>query len=282
MSNLFIVAELSANHLGSLHRALALVDIAAAAGADAIKTQCYEPSQMADSFTRAQAGPWAGMVLQELYREAHTPHDWHEKLFKRARELGMQGFASVFHRDDVDRMEDVGCWRFKISSFEILDLELIRYAASKGKPMIISTGMADVTEIINAVCAAEEYCAGPDITVLKCTSAYPASVSDANLMTGPHLAFNGRKWGVSDHTLGLVVPVAAVALGASMIEKHLTLRRADGGPDAAFSSEPEEFATMVKACREAASAIGEVRYGPTESEMSSLPLRRKPGGKRGG
>jgi N-acetylneuraminate synthase len=278
----FIVAELGASHNGSFDRAMALVEAAAKAGASSIKLQTYTPEQMCDPEIMIESGPWAGRNLLGLYKECHTPRSWHAPLFARAKELGMEAFSSVFHKDDVDFLETLGCPRYKISSFEILDIPLIRHAAATKKPLIISTGMATWEEISEAVIAGGFF----DLTLLKCTSAYPSSVEDANLLAGRAMV-NAcvnppMKWGLSDHTLGLTVPVAATALGASMIEKHLTLSRSDGGPDAAFSSEPYEFSAMVKACREAAAAIGEVHYGPTPSEMSSLPLRRKPGGKRGG
>lgn len=276
-----IVAEISGNHLGSCTRAIALVEAAANAGADAVKFQCFTPEQMADAGVMVQSGPWSGKELLSLYRETHTPREWFQLLFARARELRIIPFASVFHPDDVTFLETLDCPMYKISSFEILDLPLIRHASKTKKPIILSTGMASEEEIEHAWYATVD---SPQTTVLKCTSAYPAEVSDANLLTmrswtRPQYAYDV---GISDHTLGVGVAAAAVALGASMVEKHLTIARSDGGPDAAFSSEPHEFAAMVKACREAAQAIGEVRYGPTPSEMSSLPLRRKPGGKRGG
>lgn len=281
MNSPLIVAELGASHNGSFDRAYELVEAAAKAGADAIKLQTFMPEQMADEATVIASGPWAGRKLLDLYRECHTPRAWHQPLFLKAKSLGMTAFSSVFHPDDVDFLETLDCPMYKISSFEILDLPLIRHAASKKKPLIISTGMASEREIEDAwFSTAGCY----PVTMLKCTSAYPSPVSEANLLTmkdwlRPRYAYDV---GVSDHTLGVGVAAAAVALGASMVEKHLTLSRSDGGPDAGFSSEPHEFAAMVKACHEAAAAIGEVRYGPTESEISSLPLRRKPGGKRGG
>lgn len=298
-----IVAELGASHNGSFDRAMMLVKAAAEAGADAIKLQTFEPSQMADPGVIIQSGPWAGRELVDLYAETHTPKHWHAPLFALAKELGMEAFSSVFHKGDIDFLETLNCSRYKISSFELLDLPLIRHAASTNKPIIISTGMATRKEIEAA--GFEVFRAGGEnLTLLKCTSSYPSVATEANLQTmfgresyvwdrgnfplSIACSFHGggkdfsAEIGVSDHTLGLGVAVAAVALGATMIEKHLTLSRSDGGPDAAFSSEPDEFAAMVKACREAAAALGEVRYGPTESEMSSLPLRRKPGGKRGG
>jgi N-acetylneuraminate synthase len=277
----FIIAELSGNHLGSQERAIQLIDTAVRCGADAVKFQCFTPEQMADPGVVVQSGTWAGCELLQLYRETHTPKAWFPLLFAHARASHIVPFASVFHPDDVDFLETLGCEMYKISSFEILDLPLIRYTASKGKPLVLSTGMASEEEIEAAWYSTS---GSYPVTVMKCTSGYPADPAEANLLTmrawlRPQYAYDV---GLSDHTLGLGVAVAAVALGATMIEKHLTFSRADGGQDAAFSSEPAEFAAMVTACREAAAALGEVRYGPTESEMSSLPLRRKPGGKRGG
>lgn len=283
------VAEVSGNHLGSLDRAIAIIDAARESGATHVKFQTYEPHQMCDPNVIVQSGPWSGRNLHGLYLESYTPKEWHKALFDRARKLNIVPFSSVFHVNDVDFLEKIGCEIFKISSFEILDLPLIRHAAATKKPLIISCGMATEKEIGEAVIAA----AGSgcrDLTLLKCTSVYPAEVSDTNLKAMRHLYPSGWWWtcegnwkyGLSDHTLGLGAAVASVVKGGVMIEKHLCLSRADGGPDSGFSSEPAEFAAMVKACHEAAAALGEVRYGPTESEMSSLPLRRKPGGKRGG
>lgn len=275
------VAEVSANHLGSLKRALAIVEAAAAAGADAVKLQTFTPEQMVDAGATAKSGPWAGRGLLELYREAHTPREWHRTIFDFAARVGIKAFSSAFHRDDVDFLETLGCPIYKIASFELTDHALIRYAARTGKPLIISTGMATLGEIAMAANAAKT--AGcPDLTLLKCTSAYPADCSDANLAAMAWLPRLARcdGFGLSDHTLGIGVAVAAVALGASVIEKHLTLSREDGGPDAAFSMEPGEFARMVTEGRRAAAAIGTARFGPCASEAEMLPLRRRSGGKR--
>jgi N-acetylneuraminate synthase len=271
--------------LGSLDRALAIVQAAARAGADAVKLQTFTPEQMAAPGVRIPSGPWAGREALDIYREAHTPREWHAPLFSLAHDLGMEAFSSVFHPDDVDFLERLGCQRYKIASFELTDHELIAHAARTGKPLIISTGMATLEEIGWAVHAA----AGcQDLTLLKCTSAYPAQAVDANLAAGRALAgytFGrialGTKWGLSDHSMGIGVAVASAALGATMIEKHLTLARADGGLDAAFSMEPAEFAQLVTECRRAAEAVGEVRYGPSAAEAEHLSLRRAPGGKRG-
>ena len=274
-----IVAELSANHLGSLGRACTLILAASQAGADAVKIQTFTPEQMADPDKVLEAGPWAGCNLVDLYRQAHYPREWHAVLFGYAREIGIEIFASVFHPDDVDFLETLDCPRYKIASFELTDLPLIRHAAATGKPIIISTGMGDFADIEDAVLAAQ---AASDITLLKCTSAYPAEPKDANLAAGAKLdgLWPRVRWGRSDHTAGIGVAIAAATMGASMIEKHLTISRADGGPDACFSMEPAEFAQMVTECRRAAEAVGEVRYGPSDGERAHLSLRRAPGGKR--
>ncbi len=283
MNRPFIVAELSANHLGSLDRAVDIVQAAADAGADAIKLQTFTPEQMAEPGVIVESGPWAGRELLDLYREAHVPRAWHKPLFGLAKLRGMVAFSSVFHPDDVYFLETLDCPIYKIASFELTDLALIQHAARTGKPVIMSAGMASKVEIGLAIGAVLNVRPTADITVLKCTSAYPADASDANLAT---LHDMGERWpycdfGVSDHTLGTAVAIAATALRAAVIEKHLTLSRADGGPDAAFSMEPDEFAQLVTECRRAAAALGEVRYGPTPAESGSLQLRRAPGGKRG-
>ena len=278
-----IVAEVSANHLGSMARALAIVAAAARAGAWGVKFQTYTPNQMVSRETEITEGPWKGRNALGLYCEAHTPREWHAELFARARGLGLTPFSSVFHPDDVDFLEKMDCPIYKISSFELTDLDLIRHAARTGKPLVMSTGMATVDEISLAVLATRTpYERMTHLTLLKCTSAYPASPADANLATMVHMFKNWPvEVGLSDHTKGIGVAVAAAALGATMIEKHLTLRRDDGGPDAEFSMEPEEFRQLVTECRRASMAVGEVRYGPTESEAPSLRLRRQPGGMRG-
>lgn len=284
MTRPFIVAELGASHLGSLDRALELVDVAAKVGASAVKIQAFTPEQMAEPGVKIESGPWAGRDLLDLYRETHTPREWHSVIFARAKHRGLTPFASVFHPDDVDFLETLDCPMFKISSFEITDLPLIRYAAKTGKRIIISTGMATRGEIFDAVVAAGGQKPVPVLpTLLKCTSAYPAEPKDANLKTMSAMAalWGWANVGLSDHSLTTAIPVAAAALGASVIEKHLTLSRADGGPDAAFSLEPHEFGAMVRDVRAAVESFGEVKFGPTESEASSLPFRRKPGGKRG-
>lgn len=271
----FIVAEMSANHLGSLDRALKIVECAALAGANGLKLQTWSPGTMCvDKSYVLPKGPWAGRKLSELYAEAWTPWEWHPPIFEHARKLGLIPFSAAFDNASVDFLETLGVDRHKVASFELTDLPLIRYMASKGKPMILSTGMATWEEIRRAVGTV----AGcQNLTLLKCTSAYPADASDANLIAGEDVSgytFGriaiGTKWGLSDHTQGIGVACAAAALGVSMIEKHLTLKRSDGGPDAGFSMEPEEFKQMVTECRRAAAAIGTVKYGPGPSEDTSL------------
>jgi pseudaminic acid synthase len=271
-SSPFIVAEMSANHLGHISRAHLLIEAAADAGADAIKLQTWVPGTMCVSDYKLESGPWKGALLKNLYKMAHTPWEWHAPLFEHARERGLIPFSAAFDMASVDFLETLGVDRHKVASFELVDLPLIRYMASKGKPMILSTGMATEDELWAAIGA----CRDPaTLTLLKCTSAYPADASDANLATfhgqddGVRF-WDGMRWGLSDHTLGIGVAVAAVALGATYIEKHLTLSRADGGPDAGFSAEPHEFKQMVEECRRAAQAIGVPSYGPGPGESTDL------------
>ncbi len=273
MNKPFIVAELSASHNGRLERALAIVDAAADAGADGIKIQTWTPDTMCvDRSYVVKSGAWAGRKLFDLYREAWLPWDWHKPIFDRCAERGIECFSAPFDKASVDFLETLGCPRYKIASFELVDLELIRYASSKGKPMILSTGMATEYEIFDALGAAQ---LAPELTILKCTSAYPADASDANLYTFG-MCWNGALdspsfiKGLSDHTPGIGVAVAAAALGAVMIEKHLTLSRSDGGLDAGFSMEPDEFKQMVTECRRAAAAIGTVKYGCGPNESTDL------------
>lgn len=267
MNKPFIIAEMSANHLGSLQRALAIVDAAADSGADAIKLQTWTPDTMCIDDSRTM---WQGesVLLRDLYRESWLPWEFHKPIFDRCAERGIECFSAPFDKASVDLLETLGCPRYKIASFELVDLDLIRYAASKGKPMVMSCGMATWNEIMIAVRAAAE--AAPNITLLKCTSAYPADASHANLATMVEMGGNWNVFGLSDHTPGIGVAVAAAALGAVMIEKHLTMSRADGGPDAAFSMEPYEFNQMVTECRRAAAAIGRVQYGPGPTESTAL------------
>jgi pseudaminic acid synthase len=270
----FITAELSANHLGSIDRALELVEAAASAGADSIKLQTWSPGAMALPGHVIESGPWAGRDLSELYEEAHTPWDWHKTLFDRAKALQMVGFSTPFDYEAVDFLEALDCPIYKIASFEVTDLPLVKRVGHTHKPMIISTGMATYQEIQQAVDAARSG-GCHDITLLRCVSAYPAPVEEANLA----LIDNMRQQfqcdvGLSDHSTGIGVAVAAAALGAGVIEKHMTMDRNDGGPDAAFSLEPTEFAQMVAECRKAVLAIGTTRYGPSKAEESSMLFRR--------
>lgn len=272
MSRLEIVAEISANHLGSLERALKIVEAAAEAGATHVKLQTWSPDTMCiDRGYTLRHGPWAGRTLFDLYREAWTPWEWHKPIFDYARILGLVPFSAAFDRESVDFLETLGVDRHKVASFELVDLPLIRYMASKGKPMILSTGMASFDEYIAAFEAAAE--AHSHLTFLQCTSAYPADAQDANLETMLDLMGYGTlgiDCGLSDHTQGIGVACAAAALGATMIEKHLTLARSDGGPDAGFSMEPAEFKQMVVECRRAALARGRVHYGPGPKESTDL------------
>ena len=274
----YVICELSGNHNGSLDRALEMIDAAAATGADAIKIQTYTPDTMtidhAGADFRIEGGPWSGRGLYELYQEAHTPFEWHEAMFARARELGVTIFSTPFDETAADLLEQLGAPAFKIASFEAIDLPLIAYVARKGKPMIISTGMASRDEISEAVDAARNN-GCQEIILLHCISAYPAPIEDANVRTVPLLAETfGCVAGLSDHTPGTAASVAAVALGAAVVEKHFTLARADGGPDAAFSMEPVEFAALVLDCRDAWRALGRPGFDLLGSERGSMVFRR--------
>jgi sialic acid synthase SpsE len=262
-----LCCELSANHLGDFRRAMQIVDAAADAGADLFKVQVWSPGTMClDRAYKLTSGPWKGRTLFDLYEEAWTPWAWLPDLFAHVRKRGMIPFGAAFDRESVDYLESLHVDRHKIASFELTDLPLIRYMASKGKPMILSTGMATLDEMAAAYRAAMFNVEGlNDITLLRCTSAYPADPADANLRVPPN-----DKWGLSDHSMGIGVSVAAAALGATYIEKHLTLSRKDGGPDAGFSMEPAEFKQLVTECRNAAAAVGTVRYGPGPNESTEL------------
>lgn len=275
MNKPMIVAELSCNHLGRMTRAFQIATQAAKAGADAFKVQVWSYNKMCldDSYT-IQSGPWAGRLLQDLYKEAYTPWEWLPDLFAHIRNLGMTPIASPFDHESVDLLESLDCQIYKIASFEITDLPLIRRVVATGKPMIISTGMATLDEIDVAVSIAYFY-GCEDLTLLKCVSAYPASSDDMNLLAMRDMKLGmASNIGISDHSLSNIPAIVATAMGASVIEKHLTLSRADGGPDSGFSLEPNEFADMVKAVRQTAACIGEVKYGASQSEQSSLALRR--------
>lgn len=274
----YVVAELSGNHNGDIGRALALIDAAKAAGADAVKLQTYT----ADTITidhdgpdfRIKGGLWDGRRLYELYQEAHTPWDWHPRLFEHARAIGIEIFSSPFDPTAVELLAGLGAPAYKIASFELVDLPLIELCARTGKPLIMSTGLASPQEIAEAVEAARGSGDG-GVILLHCTSAYPAPASDMNLRTLQHLAEqHGVVVGLSDHTLGLASSVAAVALGACFIEKHFTLSRAEGGVDSGFSLEPEELARLTAETREAWLALGEVRYDDVPSEAASRDHRR--------
>ncbi|GAA4718779.1 pseudaminic acid synthase [Brevibacillus fulvus] len=276
----FIIAEMSGNHNHSLERALQIVEAAAAAGAHALKIQTYTADTMTidyaqgEFFIKEEDNLWKGKSLYQLYQEAYTPWEWHQAIFDRCRELGMIGFSTPFDETAVDFLESLNVPLYKIASFENIDLPLIRKVARTGKPIIISTGMASLAELDEAVRAArEEGC--EHLVLLKCTSTYPASPENSNLRTIPHMReLFGVEVGLSDHTMGTGVAVASIALGGTVVEKHFTLRRADGGVDSAFSLEPEEFASLVTETKRAWQALGEVKYGPTEKEKDSLAYRR--------
>jgi pseudaminic acid synthase len=275
-----IVAEMSGNHNQSLDRALEIVEAAAKAGAHALKLQTYTADTMTldlrdgEFFISDPESLWMGTSLYELYKMAHTPWEWHEPIFDRCRKLGMICFSTPFDDTAVDFLETLASPCYKVASFENTDIPLIQKIASTGKPMIISTGMATVAELDDAVRTARE--AGcEDIILLKCTSTYPASPEDSNLLTIPHMRdLFGVHVGISDHTSGIGAAVAGVALGATLIEKHFTLRRADGGVDAAFSLEPGEMRRLVVETERAWAALGKIRYGPLKEEKKSLAFRR--------
>ncbi len=276
----FVIAEMSGNHNGSLERALAIVEAAARAGAHALKLQTYTPDTMTLDLCGGEFviddvdSPWTGQTLFELYRKAHTPWEWHEQIFRRARECGMVAFSTPFDESAVDFLESLDVPCYKIASPENVDLPLIRKVGSAGKPMFISTGMATLEELEEALVTARE-AGAPEVVLLKCTSAYPASTADSNLVTLTHMRGHfGCEVGLSDHTVDNAAAIASVALGATVIEKHLTLDRSDGGVDSAFSLEPRELAQLVRETRQAWQALGSVKYGPTEAERVSVKYRR--------
>jgi pseudaminic acid synthase len=274
----YLIAELSGNHNGQLKKACALIEAAAAAGADAVKLQTYRPDTITLDCDRSDflidEGAWAGRRLYELYGEAHTPWEWHEVLFDCARRVGITIFSTPFDDSAIELLEALGAPAYKIASFEIVDLALIARVARTGKPVILSTGMATVDEIAEAVATARAAgCAAP--ILLHCISGYPTPIGEANLTTIRDLQERfGTIVGLSDHTLGTTAAVAAVALGARVIEKHVTLRRADGGPDAAFSLEPSELAQLVVGCRDAFAALGRADAGLQPSERANAIFRR--------
>ncbi len=275
----YVVAEISANHNRDINRAAAIIRAAKEAGADAVKLQTYTPDTLTikcdkEHFTIGEGTPWDGQTLYDLYSEAYTPWEWHAELKQTANAVGLDLFSTPFDDTAVEFLEDLDVPAYKIASFEMVDLELIRRVARTGKPIIMSTGMANLREIGEAVSTARE-AGAKEIILLKCTSAYPAKPEDANLRTISDMA---KRFvcpvGLSDHTLGLTLPVSAVALGACLVEKHLSLTRYVPGPDAAFSMEPEEFKSMVDAVRMAEKAIGEVKYEITPCEKPNLVFRR--------
>jgi pseudaminic acid synthase len=274
----YVIAELSANHNGKLETALRIIKEAKKAGADAVKLQTYKPDTItlncdSEEF-KIRGGLWDGRTLYELYEEAHMPWDWHKPLFEHARKLGITIFSSPFDNTAIDLLEDLNAPAYKIASFEAVDLPLIKYAASTGKPMIISTGMADAEEIAEAIEAAREG-GCKELAVLHCVSGYPAPAEDYNLRTIPDMFERfGLVTGLSDHTLDNTTAIASVALGACIIEKHFTLDRRGGGPDDSFSLEPAELAALCRGAKTAWAALGKVDYGRKSSEQGNVKFRR--------
>ena len=276
----FIIAEMSGNHNQSLERALHLVELAAEAGVDALKLQTYTADTITldghtdEFFISNEDSLWQGQSLHTLYQQAYTPWEWHEPIFARAKELGLIAFSSPFDETAVDFLETLDVPAYKIASFENVDIPLIKTVARTGKPIIISTGMASAAELDEAVSAIREE-GNEQIILLKCTSTYPASPENSNLATIPHMkALFNVEMGLSDHTMGVGVAVAAVTLGATVIEKHFTSSRQEGGVDAAFSMEPHELKMLVEETERAWLAIGDVKYGPTAAELKSCNDRR--------
>jgi N-acetylneuraminate synthase len=274
----YVIAEMSANHSGQLDTALKIIESAKTAGADAVKLQTYRPDTITlncdtEEF-QIHGGLWDGRTLYELYQEAHMPWEWHKPLFDHARKLGIAIFSSPFDNTAVDLLEDLNAPAYKIASFEAVDLPLIRYVASTGKPMIISTGMADPEEILESIDAAREG-GCRELAILHCVSGYPAPASDYNLRTIPDMISRfGLVTGLSDHTLDNATAVAAVALGASIIEKHFTLDRDGGGPDDSFSLEPADLSALCRDTKTAWEALGRVNYARKPSETDNVKFRR--------
>ena len=276
----FIIAEMSGNHNHSLERALAIVDAAAEAGVDALKIQTYTADTMTinkndgEFFISSPDSLWKGESLYSLYQKAYTPWEWHKAIFDRCKKRGIIGFSTPFDFTAVDFLEEIDCPIYKIASFENIDLPLIKRVAQTGKPMIVSTGMASVAELQELVDTAREN-GCKDLTLLKCTSSYPATPEGSNLLTIPHMKELFKcNVGLSDHTLGIGVAVASMALGARMVEKHFTLCRTDGGVDSGFSMEPQEMTELVHECNVAVKALGDVSYEMQAQERNSLIYRR--------
>ncbi len=274
----YIIAELSANHNGRLETALRIIEEAKRAGADAVKLQTYTPDTITLNFDsedfKIHGGLWDGRSLYELYEEAHMPWDWHKPLFDYAHQLGITIFSSPFDRSAVDLLEDLNAPAYKIASFEAVDLPLIKYAASTGKPLIISTGMANIEEIQEAVDAAHEGGCN-QLALLHCVSGYPAPSEDYNLLTIPDMIDRfGLVTGLSDHTLDNITAIGSVALGASIIEKHFTLDRKGGGPDDSFSLEPKDLAALCRDCKSLFNSLGNVNYAQKTSELENVKFRR--------
>jgi pseudaminic acid synthase len=274
----YIICELSANHNGSLDRAIQLMEAAAATGCDAIKIQTYTADTMTIASDRPEfrieGGLWHGRTLHDLYQEAYTPYEWHPALFAHAKKLGVTLFSTPFDDTAVDLLASLDAPAYKIASFEVVDLPLIARVANVGRPMIISTGMANLGEIGDAIATARSHGAN-GVALLHCVSSYPAAMEDANVATVPHLAAAfGCISGLSDHTPGSAASVASIALGGCIIEKHFTLARADGGADAAFSLEPAEFKALVDDCKNAWKAVGRVNYDLLGCERGNLLFRR--------
>ncbi len=276
----FIIAEMSGNHNHSLERALQIVDAAAESGVDALKLQTYTADTMTidksdgEFFIEDANSLWKGESLYSLYQKAYTPWEWHKAIFDRCKEKGIVCFSTPFDFTAVDFLEKLDCPIYKIASFENIDIPLIKRVAKTGKPMIVSTGMASISELDDLVRTAKEN-GCKDLTLLKCTSSYPATPEGTNLVTIPHMKELFKcNVGLSDHTLGIGAAVASVALGATVIEKHFTLSRADGGVDAAFSMEPAEMAQLVRECNTACESLGEVSYEIQEQEKKSVVFRR--------
>lgn len=269
-----IIAEVGANHRGDMSLALEIIKAAGDAGADAVKFQLYDPNLMAPEDMVLQTGPWKGRNARELYREAMTSRDWFPVLFDAVQQLEMVAFSSVFDIKGLEYLEYLGCPWYKISSFELIDHELIKAVKATGKVIMLSTGMAtlgEINEATNLIMSDPAYYGTNKLAVLKCVSGYPAPADEMNL-SGLRRILAPAK-GLSDHTLGSTAAIAATAMGATVIEKHLTLRRSEGGPDAAFSAEPHEFEHMVRSCKECYEMIGTPTFRPTPSEYSQMPLR---------